>query len=201
MMRFIARLYKKQQQRLYNFLKREKAVKESWKQDIFLKHKAHKSHYILTNLDTVETAMQTGCCNTIRVGFKNFTPFLWELNKGRTWTRISLVPEPHNNHLIQDKWQSLPWTQMLLCSGLNLKTGFSPVQFTWRVQKAYFSFQQRINTNVRSCQGTDCHPPTASLPSNTWRILYFAYRLLILCSGIGFLICARCICTKSENAE
>lgn len=29
-------------------------------QEIFLKHKAHKWHYLLTNLDTVVTALHTG---------------------------------------------------------------------------------------------------------------------------------------------
>lgn len=183
MTRFIARLCKEQEQRLcsFLFLGREKDVKESWAHEIFLKHKAPKwpcqcsdssAHWLVAGVqpDVLE----------------ELTPFLWESNQGEAWLRRAHVPEPQNSHLIQGKQHHPPRTQMLLCSGFNLKTGFSPVQFTWRVQKAYFSFQQRINTNVRSCQGTDCHPPTASLPSNTWRILYFTYRPLILCSAAAF---------------
>lgn len=189
MMRFIARLYKEQEQRLcsFLFLGWKKDVKERWMQQKLLKHKAHKWHCLLTNLDTVVTALHTGLWleNSQRMP-KELTPFLWELNQGEAWMRITHVPEPQHNHLIQDKWHHPPQTQLLLRSASNLKTGFSPVPFTRRVQKAYFSFQQRINTNVRSCQGTDCHPPTASLPSNTWRILYFTYRPLILCSAAAF---------------
>jgi len=62
MMRSIAKQYREEEQRLYSFLllRWSKDDEERWKQEIFLKRKAHKWSYLLTNLDSVVTAMQSG---------------------------------------------------------------------------------------------------------------------------------------------